>query len=123
MSRLTTWLRRLRGAVGIGLFGSLTLIVFGSFVRVLSGVFYGQNVNLLGDLVPMGVFGFIGGLVAAGGIALAAQKRKPSPGWVFAIGVLLGEGLTLATRWIIQARLRLRSVGWERALLDSWSAS
>ena len=52
-------LPRLRGAPGLGVFGSVSSMVFGSSVGTLSFLLHGTPLGLPGSLVPLGTGGFV----------------------------------------------------------------
>ena len=74
---LKSIVKRLRGALGLGVFGAVTFLGFGSFVRVLISLFYDSPLRLGASLAPLALTGFVAGLLTSVGILVSARGRRP----------------------------------------------
>ena len=84
-------LRQLRGALGLGAFGAVSFVAFGSFVAAVTGLIYGDFPNLLRWLPNLAGTGFIAGILVAVGISVGARRSKTvTSGRTFFWGLPLG---------------------------------
>jgi hypothetical protein len=98
-------LRRLRGALGLGVFGSLASVAFGSFVKTLSFLLHGTPLGLPGSLVPLATGGFVAGLLASLGFVAASRGgRAPDGARVFLMGVPVAAVAVLMLRGDVLVR-------------------
>ena len=84
-------IRKVRGAIGMGVFGAVGFVAFGALVTVLSRLLFGYSADLFGNLLPLAGTGFVSGVLAAVGIAVGAKKEGGiSTGRAFVAGLPLG---------------------------------
>ena len=68
------WLKRIRGAVGLGLSWAVTWAGIFGIASMIGGEGGGLE-NLLANLATFGALGFIGGTVFAGVLGIAERRR------------------------------------------------
>jgi len=67
-------LKRVKGALGLGVFGAGAFLAFGFFVQILMWLFSGGSLQLAGSIAPLLATGFLTGLLASIGVVLAADE-------------------------------------------------